>query len=120
MPHTHRHDTRYKASQGESIQTDTEINIEIQETQPTSEMEVATNNNVETRPEGTPPAEPEVEIRVGDQPRQPERPTQTGMTDFQEWLKNMMEATNKNIESINKNMESLKEDNRRDVYKRQL
>ena len=49
-----------------------------------------------------------------EQPKQPEKTTQTGMADFQEWLKNMMEATNKNIESLKedsqKNNESLKED----------
>ena len=46
MPHTHRHDTRYKASQGDGAQANTEVNIEVQETQPTTEMEVATNNTL--------------------------------------------------------------------------
>ena len=55
MPHTHQHDTRYKASRVEEIQT----NTETPETQPTSEMEVATNNNIETRPEEA-PQQPEI------------------------------------------------------------
>ena len=33
----------------------TEVNIEVQETQPTYEMEVATNNTLENQQEGTPP-----------------------------------------------------------------
>ena len=113
MPHTHKHDTRYKASRVEDIQTGTEINVEIQETQLTSEMEVATNSNVETRPEGTPHAEPEVEVRVDNQPRQPERPAQSGDISLQEIMRAITEnnnSINKNMESLNKNVESLKED----------
>ena len=45
----HRHDTRYKASKGEGAQTNTEANMEVQETQPTTEMEVATNNTLENQ-----------------------------------------------------------------------
>ena len=96
-----RDSTRYKASRGEDIQTDTEINAEIQETQPTSEMEVATNNNVETRQEGTPSAEP-------DQPRWPEGLTPPGDTNI---LEMMTESLNKNMESIHQKMDDSQKSN---------
>ena len=93
----------------------TEANIEVQETHPTTEMEVETNNSLENQQEETPPAEPE-------QSRQTERVTQTGIADFQEWMKKMIEETvknneslNKNMESINKNMEALKEDSQKNM-----
>ena len=68
--------------------------------QPTSKMDVTTNNNLETRPEGTPPAEPK-------RPRQPERVTQTGNANLLEMMRTIMEET------LTKNIESLKEDNKK-------
>ena len=98
-------------------------------------MEITTNNNVETRQEGTPPAEPV-------QSRQPEKPTQPGETNFQESMMRMLmelkednrdlnkklddhsnalmeelnkklDDNNKNLESMNKKIESWSEDNRK-------
>ena len=108
MPHTHRHDTRYKASQGEGAQANTEANIEVPETQPTTEMEAAINNNLENQQEGTPLAESE-------QPKQTERITQTGDTDFQEWMKKVMEVTYKNIESLKEDNKKSREENQKNM-----
>ena len=59
-----------------------------------------------------PHAEPEVEVRVDNLPKQPEKPTQPGETDFQEWMKKVMEGLNNKLDDNNKNIESMKEDNR--------
>ena len=90
--------------------------MELQGTQPTSEMEFATNNNVETQPEGTPPAEPV-------QSRQPEKPTQPGETNFQEWMRGVMEDLHKKLDDnsqkmekkIDDNSKALKEDSQRNI-----
>ena len=117
MPHTHRHDTRYKASQGEGAQANTEANMEVRETQPTTEIEVSTNNTLEIRQERMPHTEPE-------QPRQTERVTQTGNANLLEMMRAIMEdnqkkmeetfnrsneSLNKKLDDNNKNIESLKE-----------
>ena len=89
---------------------------QVLETQPTSEMEVATNNTLENQQEGTLPAEPE-------QPRQTEGLTQIGNANFLEMMRAIMEETlNRNNASINKKLESLKAVSytHLDVYKRQV
>ena len=45
-------------------------------------MEVITINNIEARPEETPHAEPEVEVRVDNRPRRPEGLPQPGDMNF--------------------------------------
>ena len=63
-------------------------------------MEVATNNTVENRQEGTPPTEPE-------QPRQPERFTQTGYLELIEMMMELKEEFGKSWEANQKMMEDL-------------
>ena len=94
MPHTHGHKTRHQAKQGERERTDTEVNMEVQEEQPTTEMEVTTDNTQENQPEVN----------------QPEKPTQTGDANLMEMLRSLIENNQKKIEeTLNKNNESLKE-----------
>ena len=103
MPHTHQYDTRYKDSRVGEIQRDTET----YEAQPTRDMEVITINNIETQPEETPQEEPEIDMRVDNQPRRPEGIPQPGDMSIVEMIRTMMEET------VNKSNESLKEDGRK-------
>ena len=92
-------------------------------------MEVITINNIETRPEETLHVEPEVEVRINNQPRQPERPAPSGDISLQDIMRAIVEnnknfellkedgkksraENQKNVELLNKNIESMKEDNR--------
>ena len=97
MPHTHGHNARHQAKRGEHEQTNTEANMEVQEEQPTTEMEVTTVNTQENQPEVN----------------QTERPVATEETKLDNLMRMMMEKFGEMKESTKTLKADLKEDNQK-------